>query len=242
MTDDPLALLADCSNEDLDPLVEYILKASTNELRRSEAYLREPGNHRTYVDLIKREIRTFGGNTFVNKYRGDGPPYEEVVRDVCRRLKTRPELDATVADMEWLVLRKILEEALEKMTADERIDLEDTLRNAGVKHGDKGAAGPLAVALLQGGVKVSGFAAYRISVMVANAVAKKLLGRGLSLGANAALTRTVGALAGPVGWAITGIWTAYDLSGPAYRVTIPCVCHVAMLRYKRWGDGLEDVS
>ena len=31
---------------------------------------------------------------------------------------------------------------------------------------------------------------------------------------------------------ITGIWTAIDIAGPAYRVTIPCVLQLAMLRHK----------
>ena len=38
--------------------------------------------------------------------------------------------------------------------------------------------------------------------------------------------------AGPVGWAVTAIWTIFDIASPAYRVTIPCVLHIAMLRQK----------
>ena len=33
-----------------------------------------------------------------------------------------------------------------------------------------------------------------------------------------------------IGWIITGIWTAIDIAGPAYRITIPAVLQVAMLR------------
>lgn len=44
--------------------------------------------------------------------------------------------------------------------------------------------------------------------------------------------RVLGLPGGPVGWAITGLWTAISLAGPAYRITIPCVCHVAYLRQK----------
>ncbi|WP_338420424.1 hypothetical protein, partial [Aeromonas veronii] len=39
-------------------------------------------------------------------------------------------------------------------------------------------------------------------------------------------------LTGPIGWVISGVWAAVDLAGPAYKVTIPCVIHVAMLRKK----------
>ena len=44
------------------------------------------------------------------------------------------------------------------------------------------------------------------------------------------MMRRISAFAGPVGWAITAAWTAYDVAGPAYRVTIPAVIQVAFLR------------
>ena len=49
---------------------------------------------------------------------------------------------------------------------------------------------------------------------------------------NAALTRLMSILTGPIGWAITGLWTAIDIAGTAYRVTIPAVIQVAALRQK----------
>ena len=65
-----------------------------------------------------------------------------------------------------------------------------------------------------------------------NAVLKALIGRGLSLAGNAALTRTMAILTGPIGWVITGLWTAIDIAGAEYRVTIPAVIQVAALRQK----------
>ena len=37
---------------------------------------------------------------------------------------------------------------------------------------------------------------------------------------------------GPIGWALTGAWTAFDLAGPAKRVTVPAVIQIAVLRKK----------
>lgn len=85
-------------------------------------------------------------------------------------------------------------------------------------------------AALQSGVGLSGFVAYRVAVVVANAVTQQLLGRGLAFRANQALVRGIGALAGPVGWALNGTWTLFAVAGPAYRVTIPSVIQVAFLR------------
>ena len=36
--------------------------------------------------------------------------------------------------------------------------------------------------------------------------------------------------AGPIGWLLTVIWTAIDVAGPAYRVTIPCCIQIAYMR------------
>ena len=88
------------------------------------------------------------------------------------------------------------------------------------------------IAALQAGVRFSGFAAYQAAVIVANQVAKMLIGRGLSVAANAGLNRAIAAFTGPIGWVLMGLWTLIDIAGPAYRVTIPCVIQVAFLRAK----------
>jgi len=69
-----------------------------------------------------------------------------------------------------------------------------------------------------------------IMYTIANAVSRAIIGKGLKPLANAALARWAAFLTGPIGWAITVLWTLLDLGGPAYRVTIPCVIHIAMLR------------
>jgi uncharacterized protein YaaW (UPF0174 family) len=88
------------------------------------------------------------------------------------------------------------------------------------------------MAALQLVIKANGFAVYRLAVVVANATAKAILGRGLALGANVGITRTIGAFADPIGWAITAIWSAFDLAAPAYRVNEPCVIQLANMRQK----------
>jgi small GTP-binding protein len=61
-------------------------------------------------------------------------------------------------------------------------------------------------------------------------VAKAILGSGLSLATNAAITRALGTFLGPAGWIASGVWIAVDLAGPAFRKTVPAVIHVALLR------------
>lgn len=98
------------------------------------------------------------------------------------------------------------------------------------------------MAAAQAAFTTGGFASYQLALMVTNGVSRALLGRGLSFAANAALTRTLGVISGPIGWVVTGAWTAIDLAGPAFRVTLPAVIHVALLRKKQQAeiDGLWD--
>ncbi|WRC46748.1 flagellar biosynthesis protein FlgG [Helicobacter pylori] len=44
--------------------------------------------------------------------------------------------------------------------------------------------------------------------------------------------KTLGILAGPIGWVITGALVSINLAGPAYRVTVPACVLVATLRKK----------
>ncbi len=46
------------------------------------------------------------------------------------------------------------------------------------------------------------------------------------------LKKTLGILAGPIGWVITGTLVSVNLAGPAYRVTVPACVLVATLRKK----------
>lgn len=46
------------------------------------------------------------------------------------------------------------------------------------------------------------------------------------------LKKTLGILAGPIGWVITGALVSINLAGPAYRVTVPACVLIATLRLK----------
>ncbi len=48
-----------------------------------------------------------------------------------------------------------------------------------------------------------------------------------------ALKKTLGILAGPIGWVITGALVSINLAWPAYRVTIPACVLIATLRLKQ---------
>lgn len=233
--DSDLSFLRQASNEDLDPLVGYILNAEISEsLSDSDEYKSYHPDHRQYVDLIDREIRDFGGNTFANAFRSlfdmGHISYEEVVHDVADKMDVKYEKHNSVEAIEDAILFAVLAKAWPKMTEEERKEFYSVANLKVDVPGHIPSSVP-AIAL-QAAIRMGGFASYQLAVIVANAVAKFVLGRGLSFAATATLTRSIAVFAGPIGWAITGLWTAIDLAGPAYRVTIPCVIQIAMLRHK----------
>lgn len=224
---DLVPLLRKCTNEDLDPLVQYILQKGwlSSELDITEVYQKNQPNHTAYVDEICSEIQRFGGHTIANWIRGgEGASYQNIVCSVAKRLKVNFNEHREVEVIEEQILLKFLEKAWEKMSEVEKRDLSKSLPK-GTKIGKE-----FPFIAFQAVFKAGGFKSYQIMLIVANAMWKFIFGKGLPLVANAALARWASVLTGPVGLAISSIWTIYDLGGPAYRVIIPCVIHIAMLR------------
>lgn len=245
----PMDVFERCSNEDLDEIVQYLTKQRlTNALKRSPRYKRYTPDHGKYAEEIADEIRRYGGNTAMNLLRGEGPAYDEVVWRVTRKIKKpkgerRPNRDTKVEALELWILKSIIAEAYGRASEEEKKQLLAEFSKSANKKIDYTPGVPLAGLLAQAGVRVSGFLAYQYAVLVANAVAKQVLGRGLTLAVNASLTRSVGIFAGPIGLAISAIWLAITVTGPAYRVIIPCVVHTAYLRQKLFNrDAMGDIG
>lgn len=226
--EDLTPVLALASDEDLGTLVDYICKAKLSEALTTNALYKEHApKHSEYVEQIEQEIRTFGGNSFINLFRGTGPSYFEIVKDVADKLDANYNKLSTIDEVETAISMRIMSHAWEKMTDEERREF---LLEMGIGTGIGSIPKALPVIALQAAIKASGFFMYKFALIIANAVARAILGRGLTLATNAAISRSIGVFAGPIGLIITGIWTLLDLAGPAYRVTIPCVVHIAMLR------------
>ncbi len=228
------AVLQAADPDDLGVLVDYLTDKGEGRVSLSDgscSYLvscKKKGEYDdSAVSLIETEIRAFGGNTLINLFRGGGVPYEEVVKDVAGHLGVAFNKNTQVPAVEDGIMRKLLTDAFEKMSDDDRRALLEELNVSNLS-----SLGPTAAAAALGGAKLAGFATFKIALIVANAVAKAVLGKGLSLATNAAISRVVGVMMGPVGWVITGLWTIADFASPAYRVTVPCVVQVAYIRQK----------
>lgn len=248
-SDKHLEFLGSISSEDLNDLVNTLTKDKdgdtliTEELTSRDAWKAYNPDHAKYWPLIAAELQCFGANSLATALRGGkGVPYLEVLTDVCKKagVKNVNTSDDAI-ELEDRLLNKLLGDALEKMSEAERAEFSKIIGVTNLKN----FAPTTLTAAFQIAFKAGGFKSFQLTLIVANAVSRALLGRGLALAGNAALMRTASLLTGPIGWAITGAWTVVDIAGPAYRITLPAVIQVAVLRKKHQAqrDGiLKDIE
>lgn len=240
-------------------LEEVIYKSALITIENIEplkSYLKYDKNiHSTYESAkeLADYLCKMGSNDIANFFRDGYVDYKTVVYEVAERLgadkaknipkelmgfafpnlpfdvfKKSYEIDDfSIEQWEERIILKLFADSLDKLTIEEKRQL---FQSMGISDADipLGASGVLLTQIIL--KQFGGFAVYKTTLIVANMVSRALIGKGLSFAANAALTRSLGVALGPVGWAITGLWLAVDLAGPAFRKTVPAVIHVAMLR------------
>ncbi|EFD5002853.1 hypothetical protein F2I40_11930 [Escherichia coli] len=220
-----VALLLNADKNDIDLLIDYITpdgKFNFSQSDRVKKALRD-GKNSEAVDeetlrLLIRELQHFGGNTVMNLFRRNGVSYSEIVDDVASHLKIKVAKNAPVKEKESLIIDAVFASSWNKMSDDDRRQL---LRDMGINTSislDK--LSRMELPLLQR------------AAMVASGLAQIATGKALPLIAGLGIGRVLGVLTGPVGLALTGLYTAYDISNPAFRITLPCVVQIAWIRLK----------
>lgn len=235
-TDIDLVFLQHCENDDLRVLCDILTKDKYGDYRLSERLSNSdgyincyPGNMKGMWQDVAAELQRFGGNTFLNAFRhGRGPSYESIVLDVCKKMKVKDvgEHD-TAEEMEQKLLLTLTEKMVEKLSAEEIEKLMRELKIEGHSYTKQG----LMAALLVARTVNKRFFLFIMS-SISFYVTELLVGRGVMAAAWGVLSRGTQMLLGPVGWLVCGAWTAWDIAGPAYRVTVPAVVQVAYMRMK----------
>ena len=226
-----LKVLSKMNNDELKVLIQILLDKGrvTEDLSSSELFrtCHESGNYAPCIDLVDEEIRRFGGNTIVNLFRGGGPEYKEIACDVCEKLDVEVNQSKRMREIDTALLKKVLTKMWEEMEDKDRRELLESLNIKITTDSNFKAEG---LAALLTAFRAGGFASYQLTMIVVNAVAKMILGRGLALATNATINKVLGIVTGPIGIALTTMWVVADITGPAYRVTIPVVIYLAAMR------------
>lgn len=233
--DPDLIFLSSLSAKDLQLLHDYVVFDKDGNCRFGEnltskdKYKKRYPRHNEYWKDIAEEYQRYGGNTLVNMARGYGVTHREILSDVCDHLKIKDHKNLSTDEAEEKLLLKVFANAIEKMDEKNKKDL---AREMGLKTLD--LSGPAMAFAAQMAIRQGGFAAYQTTVIIANSAAQAL-GFTIPFAANAAITKSVALLVGPIGWALSAIWAGIVIGGPAYRVTVPCAIQIAFLRKARLG-------
>ena len=236
--DHDLDFLYKCTSEDLDLFISILLKGGTNWLDTEDVFKKYYPDHTKYIREAIADFQRFGGNTLANMWRdlfseSGGVPYRKILIDVCDNQKVRYEKSSAVEEIENVLLDKVVRDVWGNLSYEEKLKL---LKELAIKGAASEAGSDLmgtGLSIVLAAFRSGGFASYKLSLIIANGVAKAVLGRGLTLGANAMLAKGLSVLAGPVGWAISGMWTAIDVAGPAMRITVPATVAIAVLRHMK---------
>lgn len=234
--DNDLLFLRDCENEQLKTLCDILTHDENGNLRYSEqltnsdAYLAHyPDDCRAMWQDIALELQLFGGNTFANLFRhGRGPTYERIVCDVCRKMDVEGiGSHDTAEEMEKALLDKVTEKMLDELADEQRMQV---MKELNIRQRTYSKQAVMAALLLARCINIK---LYDIVVTyILRTVTQMLVGRGVMTTGVGLLSRGLGVMMGPVGWILLTGWTAWDIAGPAYRVTVPAVLQVAFLRMK----------
>nr|WP_246337446.1 hypothetical protein [Azospirillum oleiclasticum] len=95
--------MALCSDADLDPLVACIAEALPDAFEAEDTYRRHRPRHSLYHRLIGDALRRCGDSPDVGAVRGEGPTYDALVIDVCRKLDV-PHVPGNTAENELNLL------------------------------------------------------------------------------------------------------------------------------------------
>ena len=235
-TDFDLQFLQYCDNEDLVSLCNILMFDNNGKLRLSESLSNNdnwlacfPYKMNAMWKDLAFELQSYGGNTLLNVFRnGQGPSYESIVYDVCKRLKVKgiSKYD-TAEEMEQKLLVSVSTKAIGELSEEQARSI---MEECGVKGYDYSRAGLVAAIIALQVIN------RRVFLVVVNSVMRMLgqmlLGRGIMMAGIGGLSRGIGAMCGPIGWIILGGWTMWDMMGPAYRVTVPAVIQIAYMRVK----------
>lgn len=219
-----LEILKIMTHDELQVIVDLILDKWSERLSK---YPNFKEDYTKYSAEIGNELLLFGGNSFVNAVRGHGVTYEELLTDVCKQMDVDYGFFDKVKDKETLLCAKINDDAMKQMEESEKQRLKE-IEESGLSnfiiswYTDKlifTIAEPVLLPYLE-------------SVAIAGAVATTATGITLTITAGTIVKKALGLLSKPFTWAVTGMFTAYNVSGPAYKVTVPAVIYIAAIRQR----------
>ena len=198
-------------------------------------------------DTLAKEICTFGSHSAMNILRsGEGAEYSAILKDVAKILGAESKEATDVYSLERGVLAALILKAVNDKVDDELFKVlkcKDRTSNAliaeSIHKTSKGKREHLVETILDV------FDAELVRKLVERILTEKYIlmlcygiGAVTNVGASGAGIMATAKLAGgiaarfnPLVAAVSGVASAFSLSGPAFRIVIPAVVQIALIRY-----------
>lgn len=170
-------------------------------------------------------------------YLFSSPSYKDIVKQVADKIKADYKAYFTTEQIEVAIAQKVMETVWEKMTPDQRREMEkEWVRTAQQfdKGGEFAKAGGVFAALTA--AQLSGFGVYLLATTTLGAITG-VLGITLPFAVYTTMTSAIAVILGPVGWIGAGLFAIWALTGPNYKKLVPAVLYVCALR--SGGHGME---
>jgi hypothetical protein len=237
-----------------EALVEVLGLMTTEELR---AFARGPLRCSEDVEALsdadlRGKVEALVGDAAAHSLPwSERPDYPDIVAMVAKQLDLPTPSGVHVRELERLVLFKVLEVSLEKLDDGQREALLGTVHRELKERGVEGRVafdelvrfvkfGGMDVGGSLGGLVMAGPGLYGVVglnflqfvILKGIILTSGYMAGGaalLGIGTGGALLSIAGA-AGPIGAGLAVLYTAYSLSGPAFRKLVPAVCVIAAKR------------
>ena len=135
-------------------------------------------------------------------------------------------LDTYMLHHEQAIVRKFIGDSYERMTPEQKAQIDKKVREIAATLPGSGMAGLSASAAVLALANVGGFATY---MLMSTVISTLTLGVA-SFGVYTAAASVIHVILGPAGWAALGISAAYKLGGPNKQQCVKAVLAVAVLR------------
>lgn len=195
---------------------------------------------RNIADKLRSKVTDISHDSVKRDELRDVPSYDSLILGACKHLKVF-EKDALIAEHEIFLTHAIIVTAVQQMKPRERKRfLEEQIDPSQVapEVRIRGArlCGPATTFAILGAAQASGFGVYLASTTALGFVTHAI-GVTLPFAVYTGMTSTIAFLIGPAGWLTAGLWGAWKLTEPKWKMLIPALVYVVATNSRRHLQG-----
>ncbi|BAY12332.1 YaaW family protein [Calothrix sp. NIES-2098] len=211
--------------------LKYLLNRASFEERKALADILKASQPtaNSIVDRLCEKSQDTVSYVF-NEIFDDHPSYQKIVRRAAKKLKIKCEKYEPASEMEVKIAQKVMVTMLEKMTPEQKREMEQQLRKTASQF-DKGTEllGSTSIFLALTSAKLSGFSIYLLASTTLGTLTG-VIGVTLPFVVYTTMSSAIAIIIGPVGWIGAGLFSIWQLTEPSYKRVIPAILFICALR------------